>query len=64
MQITVNGAPCQTRAATLAALLEELGHDQPVATALNEAFVPASARAERALSAGDRVEILSPRQGG
>lgn len=53
------------QAETLAAALDELGYgDARVATALNEAFVPAAARAATPLSPGDRVEIVSPRQGG
>ena len=47
------------------AALEELGYgDSKVATALNEDFVPSAARAGTALSPGDRVEIVTPRQGG
>ena len=65
MKITINGAPTELKAETLSAALEELGYgDAKVATALNEAFVPATARAETALSPGDRVEIVAPRQGG
>ena len=48
MKITVNGTPRETGAATLAALLEELGHGgAKVATAVNEGFVPAAQRAVR-----------------
>ena len=65
MKIIVNGAPVQTGAATLAALLAEQGKAQAkVATAVNETFVPATARETHALSEGDRVEIVAPRQGG
>jgi len=35
-----------------------------VATAVNGDFVPAGARAQRALGDGDRVEVLAPMQGG
>jgi sulfur carrier protein len=35
-----------------------------VATAVNEAFVPSSARGALELGAGDRVEIVAPQQGG
>lgn len=55
-------------ATTLSALLSELGYDAedggPVATALNEVFVPASARDATTVAEGDRLEVLSPRQGG
>ena len=65
MQITINGERTEVRAETLSALLDELGYgDAKVATALNEDFVPATARAGAALAPGDRVEIVAPRQGG
>ena len=35
-----------------------------LATALNGKFVPAAKRAATALTAGDRIEILAPMQGG
>ena len=65
MQITINGERTEVRAATLAALLDELGYGEAkVAPALNEDFVPAAARAGATLAPGDRVEIVAPRQGG
>lgn len=64
MQLTLNGTAHVTEAETLAALLEELGHTGTVATAVNETFVPAAARAAHRLNAGDRIEILAPMQGG
>lgn len=65
MKITVNGMPHETDCATLDAVLAELGHaGARVATALNEVFVPAALRPAQALAAGDRLEILSPMQGG
>lgn len=65
MKITVNGEAVQSRAATLADLLAELGQGEArVATAVNEGFVPAARRGAHALSDGDRVEIVAPRQGG
>lgn len=52
-------------ATTLAELLDALGQGSAkVATALNESFVPAGLRASHPLSDGDRIEIVSPRQGG
>jgi sulfur carrier protein len=59
MKIIVNGAAQEVGAATLAEALVELGY----AGALNGDFVPAAAR-DRALAAGDQLEILAPRQGG
>jgi sulfur carrier protein len=65
MKIMVNGAPRELAAETLAAALTELGYgDAPLATALNEDFVPAGARAVQKLEPGDRIEILAPMQGG
>ncbi len=65
MNIQVNGKELEVGAATLAALLEELGYqDAVVATALNQAFVRATDRQVTKLKSGDAVEILVPRQGG
>ncbi|MDT0684586.1 sulfur carrier protein ThiS [Roseicyclus sp. F158] len=65
MKIMINGTPTETRAETLAAVLEELGFgDAKVATAVNEDFVPAAQRGQVSLAPGDRVEIVTPRQGG
>ena len=64
-RITVNGELSETAAKSLAALVEERGlAGQRVATALNGEFVPAARRDEVTLKPGDRVEIVSPRQGG
>jgi sulfur carrier protein len=65
MKIAVNGEAHEAQAATLAALLSELGYDSAlVATAVNENFVRAKDRDACALKEGDRIEVLSPRQGG
>lgn len=65
MKIIVNGAAMDSDATTLAELLDALGQGSAkVATALNESFVPAGLRASHPLSDGDRIEIVSPRQGG
>lgn len=65
MKITVNGEAHEAKARDLASLLAECGFaDAVVATAVNEDFVPAQERARHLLSPGDRVEIVSPRQGG
>lgn len=65
MRITLNGAPRDVISVSLDALLEECGFaDAKVATAVNEEFVPATARAGTSLSDGDRIEIVAPRQGG
>jgi sulfur carrier protein len=63
--LIVNGKATSTAAANLASLLTELGfRDVRVATALNGAFVPEVQRATTRLTAGDRIEIVSARQGG
>lgn len=65
ISLTVNGQPRETRARTLADLIaaEDLG-DTRVATAVNGTFVPVRARESQQLQAGDKIEILSARQGG
>ncbi|PRY88716.1 sulfur carrier protein ThiS [Donghicola tyrosinivorans] len=65
MKIIVNGTAHEVQSSTLAALLAELGYgDAKVATALNEGFVSTGARASTPITDGDRIEIVSPRQGG
>ncbi len=65
MKISVNGEQIDTQAETLADLLHEQGlSDAKLATAVNEDFVPAALRAATGLTAGDRVEIVAPQQGG
>lgn len=65
ISLTVNGEARTTLAETLADLIagENFGETR-VATAVNGAFVPVRARRDRLLEAGDRIEILSARQGG
>lgn len=63
--IHVNAEPQSVRAGTLADVLVALGYGgQKVATALNGDFVPERARADTPVASGDRIEILSARQGG
>ncbi len=65
MRLIVNGQPHEAAAATLAALLDELGYEGDwIATAVNRDFVPRDRRPGTRLAEGDRIEILSPRQGG
>jgi sulfur carrier protein len=65
MRLIVNGSPLEVAAETLAGALDALDYGEAkVATALNGAFVPATARGETRLSDGDRIEIVAPRQGG
>jgi sulfur carrier protein len=68
-KIIVNGEAYATAARSLAEVVAGftsgpvLGGTK-VATAVNGHFVPAALRATTALNPGDRVEIVSPRQGG
>lgn len=63
--IMLNGERIETEAPTLADLVAGRGYAQTaVATAVNGAFVPREARAATLLAAGDKVEIVAPRQGG
>lgn len=63
--LVVNGAPQTVTADTLAGAIVELGFgDRKVATALNGAFVAVGQRAQTLLKAGDRIEVVSARQGG
>jgi sulfur carrier protein len=65
LAITLNAQDLATSAATLEDLVAEQGHaGAKIATAVNGNFVPARMRATTKLQAGDRVEILSARQGG
>ncbi|MDX8516459.1 sulfur carrier protein ThiS [Mesorhizobium captivum] len=65
MKLIVNGEALEVEATTLDALLRELDYEGGwLATALNGDVVPAARRAEFKLSGGDRIEILSPMQGG
>lgn len=65
MTLTINGERVEVRAQTLPDALEELGYGEDrIATAVNEAFVPAALRETVALKDGDRLEIVAPRQGG
>ena len=65
IQINVNGEQCWTHAPTLEELLALLDFSKiRVATAVNGDFIPAAARARCILAVGDRVEIVSARQGG
>ncbi|MBS0550858.1 MAG: sulfur carrier protein ThiS [Proteobacteria bacterium] len=65
MQIFVNGDRQEVDAKTLALALAALGYGgKKIATAVNGQFVSAAARTDRALSDGDRIEVVAPMQGG
>jgi len=65
MVLTVNGERREVGAATIAALLDELGYEGGFfAVAVNHDVVQRGRWSETPLSDGDKVEILTPRQGG
>jgi sulfur carrier protein len=65
IELIVNGLKSETAARTLAELIAECElSDARVATALNGHFVPEARRASTQLETGDRIEIVSARQGG
>ncbi|WP_214470446.1 sulfur carrier protein ThiS [Mesorhizobium sp. dw_380] len=65
MKLIVNGEALDSVAATLAALLAELDYEGDwLATAVNSDLVHKAERVEFRLNDGDRIEILSPMQGG
>ena len=65
IDVLVNGQSIATAARTLGELVTERAvAGAKTATALNGHFVPETRRATTAISPGDRVEIVSPRQGG
>lgn len=65
MRVEVNGEAMVPRANTLAELLLDCGFETAaVATAVNGQFVPRGVRGDHTLTDGDRIEVLSPMQGG
>jgi sulfur carrier protein len=65
MKILVNGNWREVAAHTLQDVLQELGYaNATIATAVNSNFVPHTARAQSSLHEGDRLEIVTPMQGG
>ena len=65
LELTINGEQRMVKAGTLDAALAELGFGTAkVATALNGNFVPAKKREGVELRTGDRIEIVTARQGG
>ena len=65
IEVVLNGKTLKTVAHNVGDLVQESGlATVKVATAVNGHFVPAIQRATTLLQPGDRVEIVSPRQGG
>lgn len=65
MKIIVNGVESEVKSTALSEILDELGYGgAKVATAVNERFVAAASRPQLRLVSGDRLEVVTPRQGG
>ena len=65
MNIIVNGEDKEISNTKLHEVLIELGYTgKKLATALNVNFVSIEDRENTALSEGDKIEVLSPQQGG
>lgn len=65
MNIIVNGQNQNISRVNLSMVLEELGYKQmKLATALNGNFISVEQRDNTELKDGDKLEILSPQQGG
>lgn len=65
-QISFNGEPLETDAATLQDLLLSRGYElkNAFACAVNRSFVPRPQWPARTLQAGDRVDVVTPITGG
>ena len=65
MRVIVNGEQREIAASHVDALLSELDYEGThFAIAVNYDVVPKAEWAERSLSSGDEIEIITPRQGG
>jgi len=66
MTISVNGEKktFETETLTVQKLLEEMNFGKGIAVALNEEFVLRTTYNETNINDGDRLDILSPVQGG
>ncbi len=65
MVVTINGKRTEVSARDLAKLLGELDYEHThLAVAVNHRVIPRARWCEMALSAGDQIEIITPRQGG
>lgn len=65
MDVFVNGKAVETAARVLSDLIaEQTLPEAKVATAVNGNFVAQATRAVTLLQPGDKIEIVSPRQGG
>jgi sulfur carrier protein len=64
--VSLNGRPVVTAAPTLQTLLQQQGYDlaAAMACAINKQFVPRPQWGERALKAGDQIDVITPITGG
>jgi sulfur carrier protein len=65
-EISLNGKPVETDAATLQALLLAQGYEMTAAfaCAINSRFVPRLQWPKRELQGGDRIDVVTPITGG
>lgn len=65
MNVVINGTPEDISERTLAELCQRYeAEPTTIATAVNGDFINVNDRAALSLQEGDKIEILSPRQGG
>lgn len=65
MKLTINGVEREISGGkSLLSLLQEINASEPYAVAVNQAFVPRAKCEEHQLNEGDKIEVLSPIQGG
>jgi sulfur carrier protein len=65
MRVIVNGEGAEVAATDLPGLLGELDYaGSHLAVAVNHKVVPRQSWTEVSIRSGDRIEILTPRQGG
>jgi sulfur carrier protein len=65
MFVIINGKRADVTARDLINLLSEMDYEHThLAIAVNQQVIPRARWRETALSAGDQIEIITPRQGG
>jgi sulfur carrier protein len=66
MKVSINGEvkEFEDKTLTVKELLEQMQYGKGIAVALNETFVLKTKYAETEVNEGDRLDILSPVQGG
>ncbi len=65
MVVTVNGEPLEVSATTIPSLLRELDYEREfLVVAVNHNVVQRRRWDEVEIKAGDKIEIVTPRQGG